>query len=151
MKTYTGNDIKKLSGLDDTRILKGRDNFDQAKRVVGELCTPEMLGLTEEATISALKEEAIGTKKRIDDAELFYRIKFPAHVQSEAEYSCCGFECGFRDSEGKECITCPKENTHRNPCNKCSDMYAVIETLQDKHKIAIAQGNVSVTKQDDLD
>ena len=91
VKTYTGNDIKKLSGLDNTRILKGRDNFDRAKRVVGELCTPEMLGLTDEAAISALKEEAIGMKKRIDNAELFYRIEFPAHVQSEAGYSCCCF------------------------------------------------------------
>ena len=37
VNNFTGDDIKKLSGLDDTRVLKGRDNFNFTKRIVDEL------------------------------------------------------------------------------------------------------------------
>ena len=92
-------------------------------------------------------------KKRIDAAELFYRTEFPTHLQSQAEYSCCCFECGFYDPEGTECISCPKEEAkeHKNSCNKCSDMYAVIQVLQKKHEIASARPNIPLRKQEDLD
>ena len=96
-----------------------------------ELCTPDLLGLSEESAVSDLQEEVTSMKKRIGETELFYRTDFPTHLQSQAEHSCCCFECGFYDPEGTECISCPKEEAkeHKNSCNKCSDMYAVIEVL----------------------
>jgi hypothetical protein len=41
---------------------------------------------------------------------------------------------------------CPTKDANKNPCNKCSDMYAVVELLQEKHKIANAQPNYRVTR-----
>merc|ERR1739838_692637 len=120
---------------------------------IDELCNQEMLGLTEENTILDLKEEVKSFKKRIDDTELFYQVEFPAHLQSQAEYSCCCFECGFYDPEGVECISCPKEQakSHKNSCNKCSDMFAVIDHLKEKHVAASARPNISLRQQEDLD
>ena len=140
VNNFTGDDIKKLSGLDDTRVMKGRDNFNRAKRIVDELYT---------ADVDA--EEAVNLKKRIEDSELFYRTEFCAHVQSESDYSCSCFECGFHDSSGVECIVCPRRNDHRNSCNKCSDMYAIIETMQSKLEVANSCDDLSIERQEDLD
>ena len=99
---------------------------------------------------SLCKKEAVKIKKRIDDTKLFYRVDFPSHVQSKTEYSCCCFELGFHDSEGMKCGVCPTIDEHKNPCNKCSDMYAVVELLQEKHNIDNAQPNLSSAKHEDL-
>ena len=153
VNSFTGNDIKKLSGLDDTRVLKGKENFDRGKRIVNELCTAEVPGLVDDDAVAALGEESGNLKERIDKSALFHQVEFPTHLQSEAKHSCCCFKCGFHDPEGNECITCQKEqvNAHKNPCNKCSEMYAVIDVLKQKHRDANTLSDVSVGRQEGLD
>jgi hypothetical protein len=56
-------------------------------RIVGKLCTAEMLGITDTVSL-ALKEEAVKIfKKCTHDTELFYRVEFPSCVQSKVGYS----------------------------------------------------------------
>ena len=95
--------------------------------------------------------EAVNLKKHIDDSELFYRTEFYARVQSESDHSCSCFECGFHDSSGTECIVCPKRNDHKNSCNKCSDMYAVIKTMQSKLDVINSSSDLSTERQEDID
>ena len=43
------------------------------------------------------------------------------------------------------------QDSQKKSCNKCADMYAVIEVLKEKHEVACAQVNVSAAQQEDLD
>ena len=144
--------IRGVHGL-SFRKLEVKASISGRARRGGGLCSPVMLGLAEENAILALKEEVKSLKKRIDDTELFYRVEFPAHLQSQADYACCCFECGFHDPEGVECICCPKEQAglHKNSCSKCSDMFSIIDHLKAKHIVASARPNISLRQQEDLD
>jgi hypothetical protein len=106
VKTLTGDDIKKLSGLDDIRVLKGRDNFIRARWAVDELCRPERLGITDEEEIGALQEKAVALKRRIDETETFYMTGWNGHVESHAKFACCCLDRGFYDAEADETIVC---------------------------------------------
>jgi hypothetical protein len=82
IKSLTGNDIKKLSGLDDVKTERGRDNFVRMRRLVGQVCS---------------LNEAPALKKEVDDVELFHKTDFDNHLSREAEYSCSCLTCGFWD------------------------------------------------------
>jgi hypothetical protein len=75
--------MKKLSGLDDTKVLKGRNNFGRLRR------------LTEELVPSIEKRREL--KERIDKHELFYQSDFAYHLQKDGDHACCCLTCGFFD------------------------------------------------------
>jgi hypothetical protein len=83
IKVLSGDDIKKLSGLDDIKVEQGRENFISLRRIVDSLFTVE---------------EAHAMKKRVDDVENFYKTDFEKHLESTSEYSCACLTCGFFDT-----------------------------------------------------
>jgi hypothetical protein len=66
IKVLTGNDIKKLSGLDDVKTEKGRENFIQLRKLIEKLVSPD-------------REDAM--KKRVDAVELFHKTGFNKHLK----------------------------------------------------------------------
>ena len=80
IKSLTGNDIKKLSGLDDVKTERGRENFVRMRRLAGQLCS---------------LEEAPALKKEVDDTELYHKTDFDHHLSRQAEHSCSCLTCGF--------------------------------------------------------
>ena len=153
VNTFTGNDIKKLSGLDDTRVLKGRDNFERARRVAKELYDPKVMGVTDEAEKQALRDKVQSTVDRIDSTETFYKTEWYSHVESQAEHGCCCLECGFYDAKGLETIDCPKYKAgqHLNSCNKCTDMYGLIRELEAAHAVAAKREGLSQEQENEIE
>jgi hypothetical protein len=82
IKVLTGNDIKKLSGLDDVKTEKGRENFIQLRKLIEKLVSPD-------------REDAM--KKRVDAVELFHKSDFDKHLERHSEYACACLSCGFFD------------------------------------------------------
>jgi hypothetical protein len=83
IKILSGDDIKKLSGLDDIKVEQGRENFISLRRIIDSLFTVE---------------EAHCMKKRVDDTENFYKTDFEKHLEATSEYSCACLTCGFFDT-----------------------------------------------------
>jgi hypothetical protein len=65
IKSLTGNDIKKLSGLDDVKTDRGRELFFDMRRLAGQLCS---------------LEETLARKR---------------HLSRQVEHSCSCLICGF--------------------------------------------------------
>jgi hypothetical protein len=82
VKLLTGPDIKKLSGLDDIKVEKGRENFQSIRKYIDVLYAPD---------------EAHAMKKRVDAVENFHKTDFDKHLSREAEYACACLTCGFHD------------------------------------------------------
>jgi hypothetical protein len=78
--SLTAGDIKSLSGLDDVRVLKGKDNFEALRVIAKGLLGPG---------------EAKAMVKRVDDTELFYQTDYVPHLQVVGEYGCNCLTCGF--------------------------------------------------------
>jgi hypothetical protein len=76
IKVLTGNDIKKLSGLDDVKTEKGRENFIQLRKLIEKLVSPD-------------KEDAM--KKRVDAVELFHKSDFDKHLERHSATNARGF------------------------------------------------------------
>ena len=117
VKTMTGEDIKRLSGLDDTKVLKGRDNFKRMRRLVDELCVD--IDKRNELT------------KAIDDSEVFYLTDFQNHLQREGTQACQCLTCGYCEEADTDGITCNNMNQHENSCENCSKSYGVIDELRE--------------------
>jgi hypothetical protein len=80
IKTLSGDDIKKLSGLDNIKVEQGQENFISLCRIVDSLFTVE---------------EAHCMKKRDNDVENFYKTNFKKHLEAASEHSCACLTCGF--------------------------------------------------------
>jgi hypothetical protein len=78
----TGEDIKKLSGLDDIKVEMGRENFQSIRKYIDVLYPPD---------------EAHAMKKWVDGVENFHKTDFDKHIGPEAEYACACLTCGFHD------------------------------------------------------
>jgi hypothetical protein len=78
----SGGELKSLSGLDDIKVVQGRENFIRMRSLIDKLAEPE-----ESATM----------KKQVDDVELFYKTDFQNHLEREGEHACCCLTCGFFD------------------------------------------------------
>lgn len=118
VKSLTGDEIKRLSGLDDTKVLKGRDNFRRMKTLAGQLCTHI--------------EQRDALISRVDDDELFYLTDFQNHLKRDGEQKCCCLTCGFcEEGTKRDGVFCGERHSHDNCCEKCSESYAIIEELRD--------------------
>jgi hypothetical protein len=83
IQSFTAGDIKSLSGLDDVRVLKGRDNFKSLRVIAKKVCK---------------YEDADATVKKIDDCEIFYQTDYVPHLAKVGSHSCNCLTCGFNDS-----------------------------------------------------
>ncbi len=80
IKTLTGGELKQLTGLDDIKVERGRDNFIRIRRLIDQLCDPA---------------ERIELKKEVDEVELFHKTDFPNHLERVSEFACSCLTCGF--------------------------------------------------------
>ena len=86
IKLMTGNNIKKLSGLGDIKVKKGRDNWIRFRHLVSEVFGASAAG---------------AKKQRIDNTETWYLTDFSNHLGESDHACCCCMVCGFHD-KGKE-------------------------------------------------
>jgi hypothetical protein len=80
--SLTVGDIKSLSGLDDVKVLKGRDNFARLRDIAKQVLEPD---------------EAKPFIKQCDDVELFYQTDYVPHLQRDGTHKCNCLTCGFND------------------------------------------------------
>eukprot|EP00980_Cylindrotheca_fusiformis_P025942 scaffold14950_cov156-Cylindrotheca_fusiformis.AAC.1 len=143
-RLLTGPEIKKLAGLDDVKVLKGRDNFNKARKITDELFLDG--------------EEAHTTlKQRIDDQELFFHTDYIPHLERISNNKCNCLTCGFCDRENVEDIVCPMKDDHGPSCTQCADGFAIFQEMkakiQEKEDEAGASGvatNLQLQKLDQL-
>ena len=85
IKSLTSGDVKSLSGLDDVRVVKGRDNFASLREISKEISLNADLMI-----------------KRINNTELFYQTDYIHHLKRSGTHRCNCLTCGFND-KGKSC------------------------------------------------
>ena len=116
IKELTNGDLKRLSGLDDVKVTKGRDNMNRLRRIADEHLDPEARHVM---------------KKRVDEFELWLQSDFPHHLQRVGDHSCCCLTCGFNDENDPNDIQCPQRHSHKRPCKMCAEGFAIIEDLRE--------------------
>jgi hypothetical protein len=79
----TAGEQKSMVGLDDTKVLKGRDNFIALRTVVKDVFTDQ--------------SKAKVMLKRIDDCEIYYKTDFPLHLKKHGDHRCQCLTCGFNN------------------------------------------------------
>jgi hypothetical protein len=84
--SMTSGDLKRLSGLDDTKVLKGRDNFERMRTIA-------------KAFLLAGSPELKSMLGRIDAEELCYQTDYVGHLKAGGHHCNC-LACGFYD-DGK--------------------------------------------------
>ena len=72
--SLTGNEMKALCGLDDTKVEKGRDNFIALRDMADTICNTS--------------EEAKVIKDSIDEVEIFHQSNFMQHLQKHGTHEC---------------------------------------------------------------
>ena len=140
VKTLTGDDIKRLSGLDDTKVLKGRENFNRMRRLSEEICN----------NVTQRKEFI----SRIDDCEVYYLTDFQNHLQRDGDQKCHCLTCGFcEEDDAAAGIECANRQTHKNCCVKCTESYGIIEDLRTEFMLQqaaiVALGGSALERQED--
>ena len=83
ISALTAGEVKKLTGLDDVKVFKGRDNFQKQRKLVEKFFE-----------IGSEKDQIL---KDIDEVEMFYVTDFIPHLHRESEFKCNCLTCGFRD------------------------------------------------------
>jgi hypothetical protein len=83
IQSFTAGDIKSLSGLDDVRVLKGRDNFKSLREIAKKVCN---------------YDDVEGTVNMIDDIKIFYQTDYVPHLAGVGSHRCNCLTCGFNDS-----------------------------------------------------
>ena len=83
IECLTADDIKSLSGLDDVKVEKGRDNFIRLRTLAKKLI-PDVVQ----------RRKRI---KQIDDLEQYYQSDFATHLERNGSHSCNCLTCGFCD------------------------------------------------------
>ena len=81
--SLTAGDIKSISGLDDVKVLRGRDNFIGLRAFAKKVCEHG--------------EETKRIIERIDDCELFHQTDFAPHLQRVGTHKCNCLTCGLND------------------------------------------------------
>jgi hypothetical protein len=82
--SMTSGDLKRLSGLDDTKVLKGRDNFERMRTIA-------------KAFLLAGSPELKSMLGRIDAEELYYQTDYVGHLKAGGHHCNC-LACGFYDN-----------------------------------------------------
>ena len=83
IESMTSGDLKRLSGLDDTKVLKGRDNFERMRTIA-------------RAFLLAGSPELKSMLGRIDAEELYYQTDYVGHLKAGGHHCNC-LACGFYD------------------------------------------------------
>lgn len=117
VKLLTGNDIKRLAGLDDTKVLKGRENFKRMAELAEKLCSDV--------------DERKALLKSIEDAELYHLTDFQNHLMRAGNQKCCCLSCGFCEpGSGRDGVKCDDRESHNNSCVSCAESFGVIDDLK---------------------
>jgi hypothetical protein len=124
--SLTLDEIKSLAGLDDTKVLQGRDNFIRMRELAESLCTVE---------------EANKLKQKIDASETYHQCYFTSHLQRIGGLSCNCLTCGFHDTKHPDDIVCTCAE-HEPSCTECAESFAILETL--KAHLEIKQADLTV-------
>jgi hypothetical protein len=80
INSLTFTEVKRLTGLDDVKVSKGRENFEQMRQLARIYCQAEQYQLME---------------KRIDEHELFCQTDLMSHYRQVGDYCCNCLTCGF--------------------------------------------------------
>jgi hypothetical protein len=80
----TAGDIKSLSGLDDVKVLKGRDKFIGLQEFAKKVCDDG--------------EETKRIIEHIDECELYHQTNFVPHLNRTGTQNCNCLTCGFDDT-----------------------------------------------------
>jgi hypothetical protein len=81
IKMLTGGELKQLTGLDDIKVERGRDNFIRIRKLIEQLVCEA--------------NQRINLTKEIDEAELFHKTDFSNHLERAGEFACSCLTCGF--------------------------------------------------------
>jgi hypothetical protein len=82
--SLTAGDIKSLSGLDDVKVVKGRDNFIALREFAKKVCDDG--------------EETKRIIERIDECELYHQTDFVPHLNRIGTHNCNCLTCGFNNT-----------------------------------------------------
>ena len=94
IESMTSGDLKRLSGLDDTKVLKGRDNFERMRTIA-------------RAFLLAGSPELKSMLGRIDAEELYYQTDYVGHLKAGGHHCNC-LACGFYDEGAPQfCFIAP--------------------------------------------
>jgi hypothetical protein len=137
ISTMTMGDIKRLSGLDDTKVLKGMENFISIRKYAKQYG-----GLDCERLL-----------RQVDEVELFYKTDYVPHLIRTSAHQCSCLTCGFHDegtitskhlltfctprptmpschpTDNPNDVVCPSKDTHQRCCVQCSKGFGVIVEL----------------------
>ena len=81
VKSLTSGQIKALSGLDDTKEVKGRKSFEHLRI------------LTERYIVDAHTKKSL--LEDIDSTEMYYQTDFSSHLERNADHACACLTCGY--------------------------------------------------------
>ena len=81
VKSLTSGQIKALSGLDDTKEVKGRKSFEHLRI------------LTERYIFDAHTKKSL--LEDIDSTEMYYQTDFSSHLERNADHACACLTCGY--------------------------------------------------------
>ena len=84
ISALTAGEVKNLTGLDDIKVFKGRENFKKQRQLVEKFFE--------------VGPEKYQMLKDIDEVEMFYVTDFIPHLQRESEFKCNCLTCGFKDA-----------------------------------------------------
>jgi hypothetical protein len=84
-------EIKRLTGLDDVKVSKGRENFEQMRQLAKIYCQ----GVEQYKSMEA----------RIDEHELFCQTDLMTHYRKVGDHCCNCLTCGFlSESKSRNCV-----------------------------------------------
>ena len=119
--TLTTDEIRRFTGLDDIKILKGNDNFKRMRELTEKL----FFALDNETQLE--KAEIL---MNIDEVELFHSTDFRPHLDRNGTHKCNCLTCGF-EQDGSD-IHCDHKEDHLNPCTNCALGYSIVRRLEAK-------------------
>jgi hypothetical protein len=82
--SLTAGDIKSLSGLDDLKVLKGRDNFIGLREFAKKVCDDG--------------EETKRLIEQIDECKVYHQTDFVPHLMRTGSHNCNCLTCGFNET-----------------------------------------------------
>lgn len=126
IKDITMDDIKRLSGLDDTRVECGRENFQEMRDLTDEYCHSS--------------SECKQLHDSINAVEAFYQSDYMRHLSRTSEFACSCLTCGFCGVDG---VQCEHRDAHKGPCVDCTRGYAIIIRLKELHRAVKSDTSVA--------
>jgi len=116
VRSLSDQEIKSLSGLDDTKTVQGRDNFIRMRKLVDDLVDED--------------EQKKNFADRVDQSESFLKCNFMGHLSRVGNCCCNCLTCGFNDPKNPSDIVCQHQDDHRPSCIDCAKPFAILEQLQ---------------------